>query len=391
MSRAPPARAHRSEHTRAAPAAAGGFRPPERAAAQDRSAGTKAPRINTGKERSVVIILAKAGLRVGHQGLVDAYDRGITTTITTPHLADMRPDIVHQCLLAIFDSDLAASGRVQVYILTTRGTTIEINPSLRPPRTYARFKGLMEKLLNEGRVTSTDGAWLMRTVRGSIAPYIPYGADVTGIHNAESTPVHSAITLARAAVADPVPDTLQGGVKNAYAFYCISCTDDSNLDGLDFVTTTACLSRYPTTPHVAAARILEGFRAATSSSSSAAAAAAKPAVPAAVPAAAPTSPKQSPKATPRLSAAKPPSPKAAPAAAPAVAASATVKPTPAAAAAPKAAPRASARAAVAPEPAVPAKKSRKAASFSAASAAKIEAARNPKPEAPSAGFKRSRA
>jgi rRNA small subunit pseudouridine methyltransferase Nep1 len=214
--------------------------------------------------KKIVVILAKAGLRVGHDGLVDAYGRGGTTRIAAEHLAPYRPDIVHQCLLALFDSDMAAAGRLQVIIVTERGKTIEVNPTLRPPRTYGRFKGLMEKLLQEGVVKSADGQWLLRTTRWSVAPQIPHGAEVYGIHNAESSSVVSAVELARGAVAEPVPTILQGGIKDAYGFYCVSCTDDSNLDGLDFVTQSICLSKYPTAPHVACLRLAEGFRFATS-------------------------------------------------------------------------------------------------------------------------------
>jgi rRNA small subunit pseudouridine methyltransferase Nep1 len=226
---------------------------------------TRAPRgVASPNAKKVVVILAKAGLKVGYDGLIDAYDRGNTTKIALEHLTAFRPDIVHQCMLALFDSDMAAAGRLQVFILTHQDRTIEVSPALRPPRTYGRFKGLMEKLLNDGIVKAADGQWLLRTSRWSIAPQIPHGAEVYGIHNADSSVVVGPAELARGAVAEPVSDALQGGIKNAYGFYCISCTDDSNLDGLDFVTQTLCLSKYPTTPHVACMRIAEGFRLATS-------------------------------------------------------------------------------------------------------------------------------
>lgn len=222
--------------------------------------------------RKIVVILAKAGLKVGYDGLIDAYDRQSTTIAPQePHLAPYRPDIVHQCLLALFDSDMAAAGRLQVIISTERGKTIEVSPTLRPPRTYGRFKGLMTKLLTDGVVTNNqDGQWLLRTTRWSVAPQIPHGAEVYGIHNSPSSPVVSALELARGAVAEPVPDVLQGGIKNAYGFYVISCTDDSNLDGIDYVTKPICISAFPTTPHVACLRIAEGFRYATSAQTNAA-------------------------------------------------------------------------------------------------------------------------
>mmetsp|Transcript_51871 Transcript_51871/g.159849 ORF Transcript_51871/g.159849 Transcript_51871/m.159849 type:complete len:365 (-) Transcript_51871:103-1197(-) len=216
--------------------------------------------------RRVVVILAKAGLKLGRDGLVDAYDRTINAASPTDgFLQPYRPDIVHQCLLALYDSDLGASGRLHVWIQTDKGKTIEVAPHLRPPRTYGRFKRIMEQVLETGSVINReDGKWLLRSTRWSIAPQVPHGAEVYGIHNAESSPVATAVELAKGAIAEPVPDTLQGGIKNVYGFYCISCTDDSNLEGLDFVTKTVCLSKFPTAPHVAALRLCEGFRVATS-------------------------------------------------------------------------------------------------------------------------------
>ncbi|KEG10131.1 hypothetical protein DQ04_04141080, partial [Trypanosoma grayi] len=74
-----------------------------------------------------------------------------------------------------------------------------------------------------------------------------------------TAPVRTATQLAQQAAAQPVDDSLQGGVKNVAAFFCISCTDDANLDGVDYVTQPVCLSAYPTTAHVMCSRICEGF------------------------------------------------------------------------------------------------------------------------------------
>lgn len=42
-----------------------------------------------------------------------------------------RPDIVHRCVLSIFDSPLAKIGMVEVYINTLEGAVIQIHPSMR--------------------------------------------------------------------------------------------------------------------------------------------------------------------------------------------------------------------------------------------------------------------
>lgn len=224
---------------------------------QNNSHGSRSGEV---KPRDVVVILEKAGILMGNMGLVDAYDRAATTEIANASLKDVRPDIVHQCLLALFDSDLAYQHRLRVYIslFSRQGKVIEVSPALRPPRTYTRFRGLMAALLRDGRVCSTDGRVLMRLMPGSIAPIIPHGAEVTGLTNALNAPVVTATQLAQQAAAAPVDDALQGGIKHVTAFYCISCTDDCNLDGIDYITRSVCLSAYPMTAHVQSARICEG-------------------------------------------------------------------------------------------------------------------------------------
>ena len=48
-----------------------------------------------------------------------------------------------QCLLTLLDSPLNKAGKLQVYIHTAKGVLIEVNPSVRIPRTFKRFGGLM--------------------------------------------------------------------------------------------------------------------------------------------------------------------------------------------------------------------------------------------------------
>lgn len=48
-----------------------------------------------------------------------------------------------KCLLTLLDSPLNKAGLLQVYIHTAKGTLIEVNPSVRIPRTFKRFSGLM--------------------------------------------------------------------------------------------------------------------------------------------------------------------------------------------------------------------------------------------------------
>lgn len=91
-----------------------------------------------------------------HQGILARMGREVATA---------RPDITHQvrtflprgcfqakkahsmaslqCLLTLLDSPVNKAGRLQVYIHTAKGVLIEVNPSVRIPRTFKRFCGLM--------------------------------------------------------------------------------------------------------------------------------------------------------------------------------------------------------------------------------------------------------
>lgn len=55
---------------------------------------------------------------------------------------DFRPDTVHQTLMALLDSPLNKGGKLQVFVRTQRGHTIEVSPEIRLPRTFKRFSGL---------------------------------------------------------------------------------------------------------------------------------------------------------------------------------------------------------------------------------------------------------
>lgn len=205
------------------------------------------------------MILERAGLWLGRDGLVDAYDRTPSVELTNTSLAEIRPDIVHQCLLALFDSDMAFRHRLRVFISTVKDKVIEVHPSLRPPRTFGRFKGLMEALLRDGVVQAADGQLLLRTLPGTVAPIIPHGAEVIGLSCSSTSPIVSASALAQQAVQNPVPESLQGGQKNALAFYVVCCTDDADASIVPYVTKEVTMCAYPMSSHVMCSRICEGF------------------------------------------------------------------------------------------------------------------------------------
>ncbi len=60
-----------------------------------------------------------------------------------------RPDLVHLTLLNVTSTPLHQEGRARVYIQTLDDSVLEFGEGARPPKSYARFRNLVEKLLVE--------------------------------------------------------------------------------------------------------------------------------------------------------------------------------------------------------------------------------------------------
>ncbi|KAG1888674.1 Alpha/beta knot methyltransferase [Suillus subluteus] len=100
-----------------------------------------------------------------HQGILAKTGRDI---------ADARPDITHQCLLTLLDSPLNKSGLLQVYIHTTKGVLIEVNPHVRIPRTFKRFSGLMVQLLHKLSIRGVNGPEkLLKVIKNPVTDHLP--------------------------------------------------------------------------------------------------------------------------------------------------------------------------------------------------------------------------
>ncbi|KAJ7576992.1 nucleolar essential protein 1 [Mycena floridula] len=100
-----------------------------------------------------------------HQGILAKTGRDI---------ADARPDITHQCLLTLLDSPLNKAGLLQVFIHTTKGVLIEVNPTVRIPRTFKRFSGLMVQLLHKLSIRGVNGPEkLLKVIKNPITDHLP--------------------------------------------------------------------------------------------------------------------------------------------------------------------------------------------------------------------------
>merc|ERR1712083_894686 len=92
-------------------------------------------------------------------------------------LADVRPDIVHQCLMALLDSPLNKAGKLLIYLHTAANVLIEVHPSLRVPRTFKRFAGLFVELLQRHKIrAAVANETLMKVVANPVEKYLPVGS-----------------------------------------------------------------------------------------------------------------------------------------------------------------------------------------------------------------------
>lgn len=89
-------------------------------------------------------------------------------------ISDARPDITHQCLLTLLDSPINKAGKLQVYIHTSKGVLIEVSPTVRLPRTFKRFAGLMVQLLHRLSIRSVNSQEkLLKVIQNPISDHLP--------------------------------------------------------------------------------------------------------------------------------------------------------------------------------------------------------------------------
>ena len=85
-----------------------------------------------------------------------------------------------QCLLTLLDSPLNKAGLLQVYIHTAKGVLIEVNPSVRIPRTFKRFSGLMgESMFLQHFLRPMSSPFSTRFVASRTLSCIPFNARIT--------------------------------------------------------------------------------------------------------------------------------------------------------------------------------------------------------------------
>lgn len=79
-----------------------------------------------------------------------------------------------QCLLTLLDSPINKAGKLQIYIHTAKGVLIEVSPTVRIPRTFKRFAGLMVQLLQNLSIRSVNSQEkLLRVIENPITKHLP--------------------------------------------------------------------------------------------------------------------------------------------------------------------------------------------------------------------------
>ena len=158
---------------------------------------------------------------------------------------DYRPDVLHQCLLSIFESPLNKSGLLQVYIRTKENVLIELNPKLKIPKTIKRFCGLMGQLLLKYRIRAANSSeLLLKVIKNPITDHLPLGC-----------PIISTNEKAKLVKLDNYVKSLDKGNSIAFVVGAMSKGDLN----IDYHTETISISQYPLTAGIVCSKICTSF------------------------------------------------------------------------------------------------------------------------------------
>ena len=142
------------------------------------------------RDPALIVVLEKACLEVGKVGkehvLLNCDDHAAFLRKHKRDPAELRPDILHQCMLILLDSPLNKAGLLKLYVRTERGVLIDVSPQIRIPRTFKRFCGLMAQLLHKLSIRASNGPHkLLNVIKNPVTDHLPpnskiYLLSVTG-------------------------------------------------------------------------------------------------------------------------------------------------------------------------------------------------------------------
>ncbi|XP_074582051.1 uncharacterized protein LOC141838464 [Curcuma longa] len=185
--------------------------------------------VDRAKRPGVIFVLEKACLEVGKVGknfqILNSDDHTNYLKKQNCNPADYRPDIIHQALLAVFDSPLAKAGRLQaVYVKTEKGILFEIKPHVRIPRTFKRFCGLMSQLLQKLSITAVGKREkLLNVIKNPVTRHLPVNSKKIGLSYSSDKLVNLSNYVATAS--DDTPLVFVVGAM-AHGVISKDCIDD---------------------------------------------------------------------------------------------------------------------------------------------------------------------
>ncbi|XP_026189943.1 ribosomal RNA small subunit methyltransferase NEP1 [Cyclospora cayetanensis] len=129
--------------------------------------------------QKVVVVLEDAVLELakGREGSLQLLE-GLQHRRLLQHeerdTTDVRPDIAHQCLMALQESPLNRAGRLCVFVRTRDRQLIEVHPQLRVPPTYEEFRKLMVNLLHTRRIRAVEkNVTLLQIIKNDPNLFLP--------------------------------------------------------------------------------------------------------------------------------------------------------------------------------------------------------------------------
>jgi len=165
-----------------------------------------------------------------------------------------RPDILHQELLSLMDSPLNKAGLLKVYIQTEKRVLIDVNPSIRIPRTYKRFAGLMVQLLHKMKIKAgSESTTLLQVIKNPFSQYLPAGTRCYGM-SCQGT-LYSPIALANALL----PATPEASFSPMCFIVGAMSTGHVTLEDHPYIEKMISVSEYPLSGAAALSRIAGGI------------------------------------------------------------------------------------------------------------------------------------
>jgi rRNA small subunit pseudouridine methyltransferase Nep1 len=168
---------------------------------------------------------------------------------------EFRPDILHQELLALLDSPINKAGMLKIYFQTKKGVLVDVNPSIRIPRTYKRFAGLMVQLLHKMKIKAgTESTTLLKIIKNPFSQYLPAGTQCYGFEPQGT--LYSPISMPQALL--PSSPDEEGRPPTCFIIGAMS-TGNVTIEDHPYIEKMLSISEYPLSGASAITRIMGGI------------------------------------------------------------------------------------------------------------------------------------